>query len=160
MKTKKENQKTDPQPAKCHPIALGSIDEMLAQNEVFISDLLFENDSLNRFVQEEEFHFNNCQFTHTELNESTLSANEYLDCRFVRCSFSASDLSRSRFFRCQFENCRLSGTLFYDCSFKDVSFSNCLMDYANFGGSSFERCRYEQCSLKEGGFSLCRQKHL
>lgn len=31
MKTKKENQKTDPQPAKCHPIALGSIDEMLAQ---------------------------------------------------------------------------------------------------------------------------------
>ncbi len=108
-------------------------------------------------------------------SETGLSGEEFEDCSFVDCNFSAGDLSRSRFTDCQFVGCNLSmakvgqtelrNATFLNCKIVGVDFSACLsllfsvsfekccLDYCGFVKSKLKKTRFLECAIREADFT-------
>ncbi|MBC8141526.1 MAG: pentapeptide repeat-containing protein [Armatimonadetes bacterium] len=71
-------------------------------------------------------------FTNTDLHESRLCWNDFVDCSFRYADLSGADLRASLFVRCRFDHSSLSnadfrGSAFHDCTFSEANVSGCNM---------------------------------
>lgn len=87
-------------------------------------------------------------------NASSLDAQEYAYCHFIKGQFEGLDLNEKEFTECNFEDCDLSNAMIANTSFQEVKFTNCKLL-----GLAFDTCNpfnlelaFDRCILSMSSF--------
>jgi len=86
--------------------------------------------------------FINCDFSKTDMAEST-----FIDCTFISCNLSLANVKQTAFNEVKFKKCKLLGIDFSKCrdfllafSFDECILSSCSFASLKIGGTRFNKC--------------------
>ncbi|WP_051113976.1 pentapeptide repeat-containing protein [Actinopolymorpha alba] len=121
-------------------------DEAQLQRLTFTRVDMSERDATSVDVEE-------CEFTGTDLNGSTLAKAIFADCRFESSDLANVSASTSSLLRCSLRGLRATGLRWIDGTLRDVVFGECRMDLAQFRFTTFKNVHFVDCHLRQGDFT-------
>ena len=105
----------------------------------------------------EEATVENCNFTVTNLNESSFAQVDFQNCRFLNTKFIGSSFVEVNFQGCLFIGINFSkiSTTLVSFGFKQCKFDNCILADIDIRGTQFQESEFVECDFQRAVLLKC-----